>query len=271
MKTIVFRTFICVLLSLMLFSCGGSDGDNPPLSSSSVITAFTVLGVDGEINNADDIVQAVLTEPNVDFSSLTPIISVSPGATISPASGVPQDFTAPVTYTVTAENGNTTTYTIAIAPLITPFSVNGRQYELVSQELTWLDAVDFAVNRGGFLVEIDDAVEHVGLLFELTNNINVLNQEFSQVVWLGGNDSETEGIWIFDGDNDGNGTPFWEGGIDGMAVGDAFTNWGTFEPDNIGDQDALVMTLVATARLEPGQWNDTILEDRAFFVIEFPN
>ncbi|MFH2095273.1 MAG: T9SS type A sorting domain-containing protein, partial [Bacteroidota bacterium] len=39
-------------------------------------------------------------------SALTPTITVSPGATIYPVSGTSQDFAAPFTYTVTAENGS---------------------------------------------------------------------------------------------------------------------------------------------------------------------
>jgi hypothetical protein len=42
-----------------------------------------------------------------DLSSLTPTISLSPGATISPASGVLRDFTNPVGYLVTAQDGLT--------------------------------------------------------------------------------------------------------------------------------------------------------------------
>jgi len=42
-----------------------------------------------------------------DLSSLTPTIALSPGATISPASGVSRDFTNPVGYLVTAEDGLT--------------------------------------------------------------------------------------------------------------------------------------------------------------------
>ena len=37
--------------------------------------------------------------------ALRPIITVSPGATISPASNIARDFSAPVTYTVTSESG----------------------------------------------------------------------------------------------------------------------------------------------------------------------
>ncbi|MEP1035624.1 cadherin domain-containing protein [Ekhidna sp.] len=42
-----------------------------------------------------------------DISALTPDITVSQGATVSPASGAVQDFTSSVTYTITAEDGGT--------------------------------------------------------------------------------------------------------------------------------------------------------------------
>jgi surface protein len=43
-----------------------------------------------------------------DISSLIPEITLSAGATISPNTGTAQDFTSPVTYTVTSEDGSTT-------------------------------------------------------------------------------------------------------------------------------------------------------------------
>ena len=47
-------------------------------------------------------------EEGTDPSALAPMITVSEGATITPASLVTLDFTNPVTYTVTAEDGTTT-------------------------------------------------------------------------------------------------------------------------------------------------------------------
>jgi hypothetical protein len=48
-------------------------------------------------------------------TSLTPTIGLSSGATISPASGVIQNFTNPVIYTVTAQDGITQqTYTVSV-------------------------------------------------------------------------------------------------------------------------------------------------------------
>ena len=49
-----------------------------------------------------------------DVTELVPTIEVSEGATVDPASGVPQDFTAPVTYTVTAQNGTTAAYIVTV-------------------------------------------------------------------------------------------------------------------------------------------------------------
>lgn len=47
-------------------------------------------------------------------NSLTPNIVISSGATISPASQVAQDFSNPVNYTVTAEDGSTQTFSVSV-------------------------------------------------------------------------------------------------------------------------------------------------------------
>ncbi|MEI8095433.1 MAG: hypothetical protein WCG80_14575 [Spirochaetales bacterium] len=49
-------------------------------------------------------------------TSLTPSITIS-GASISPATGIAQNFTNPVTYTVTAADSTTKTYTVTVAEL----------------------------------------------------------------------------------------------------------------------------------------------------------
>jgi hypothetical protein len=50
------------------------------------------------------------------LNQLIPTIEISPRATLSPASGVVQDFNNPVVYTVTAEDGTTKTFTVAVTP-----------------------------------------------------------------------------------------------------------------------------------------------------------
>ena len=48
------------------------------------------------------------------LSSLTPTITISTLASISPESGVAQDFTTPVTYTVTAEDESTQDWVVTV-------------------------------------------------------------------------------------------------------------------------------------------------------------
>lgn len=80
-------------------------------SASRDITRFVINGIPGVIE-ADTI---TLTLPAGTYlTKLSPEIFVSEGASVSPASGVEQDFTSPVTYTVTAENGKTKTYTVTV-------------------------------------------------------------------------------------------------------------------------------------------------------------
>ena len=51
---------------------------------------------------------------NQGLTNLIPTITIPDGAVISPASEEVQDFTNPVTYTVTAEDGSTSQYTISV-------------------------------------------------------------------------------------------------------------------------------------------------------------
>jgi YD repeat-containing protein len=49
-----------------------------------------------------------------DATKLVPTLTLSPKASVSPATGVAQDFTNPVNYTVTAEDATTVTYKVTI-------------------------------------------------------------------------------------------------------------------------------------------------------------
>lgn len=77
------------------------------------ILSFVIDGVGGEINEIAKTVTLSLPE-GTDVTQLVPTIEVSEGATVSPASGEAQDFTDPVTYTVTAQNGTTAAYTVTV-------------------------------------------------------------------------------------------------------------------------------------------------------------
>lgn len=103
------------------------------ISSDAEVLTFTLAEQTGNatINSeAGTVSIEVLNGTNA--SNLTPTITVSAGATISPESNVAQDFTNPVVYTVTAEDGTTTkdwTVTVTVASTqssekdITSFSI----------------------------------------------------------------------------------------------------------------------------------------------------
>ena len=56
------------------------------------------------------------TNPWEDLTALAPTFTLTPGAKIEPASGSKQDFTRPVTYTVTSEDGKwSKAYTVAVS------------------------------------------------------------------------------------------------------------------------------------------------------------
>jgi len=92
---------------------------------------FTTPATTGIVNATTHTVALTVPFGTV-VTALVPTIAVSAGATISPATAVAQDFTAPVTYTVTAEDGTTTqpwTVTVTVASAtdndILTFNFNG--------------------------------------------------------------------------------------------------------------------------------------------------
>jgi hypothetical protein len=85
------------------------------LSSEKDILSFVLAEQTGpaiidNINHTVDIEVGIGT----DVTNLTPTITVSPNAVINPASGIPQDFTNPVTYTVTAEDLSTQDWIVTV-------------------------------------------------------------------------------------------------------------------------------------------------------------
>ncbi len=87
-----------------------------PLSDAAEIVTFTINGIDGTVVSTDassgTVALEVLNE--ADLSALTPTITVSADATVDSASEVENDFTSPVDYVVTAENGDEKTWTVTV-------------------------------------------------------------------------------------------------------------------------------------------------------------
>lgn len=89
--------------------------------SDAVILSFSVLHPDGntftavfDSANPQLLKLAMSDDQKGDAFSVKPVITVSPGATISPASGAAVDLSKPVTYKVTSEKGDVKEYTLKI-------------------------------------------------------------------------------------------------------------------------------------------------------------
>jgi hypothetical protein len=115
-------------LALVIACGGGGDTPAPQPSSDKAITGFTIASVSGTINQTLHTV-SIQAPWDSSLAALTPTITVSPKATVNPASGQSRDFSAPVNYTVTAEDKSTQVYVVTAtlapppAPTITSFSI----------------------------------------------------------------------------------------------------------------------------------------------------
>jgi hypothetical protein len=84
----------------------GSSPATPSDETDILTFVFSEQTAAATINSTTHTV-SIEVEVGTDISELTPTITVSSGATIVPASGVEEDFSSPVTYTVTAEDEET--------------------------------------------------------------------------------------------------------------------------------------------------------------------
>ncbi len=83
------------------------------------ITSFKINDTYIGTINEDNKTIMVYIPASLDITSLTPVITYSTNATISPASGIATDFTHPVTYTVSNNTANST-YTVTVKQIDKP-------------------------------------------------------------------------------------------------------------------------------------------------------
>lgn len=189
MKTILNQNInasliILFVLAISLTSCSKDDG--PEIitkSSEKLITSFIFLLNDNPFQT--DVVATIVEEnktiiaivpPDADISGLLPTIKISKSATINP--NTEQDFTQPIEYSVTAEDGSTTTYTVTIlAPSMQKNALQALFDDNPDNTLDW-DLFNTSNSDLGNLdgVETDNEGNITGL-FVRSVNISVVSPE----------------------------------------------------------------------------------------------
>lgn len=132
----------------------GTTNTGTTKSSAKAITAFAFSGLNPAITATIDAtaktISATVTS-GTDVTKLVPTITVSDKATVSPASGVAQDFSKAVTYTVTAEDGTTQAYVANVTvPAVVSNSVNQTVFMEISGYMTALDSQTGKVKWSGY-------------------------------------------------------------------------------------------------------------------------
>lgn len=108
------RTPFILLFSFIftfLISCG-KDDDTTPLSSEKEPLNFIILDdISGTIDHSAQTV-AVTVPFGTDINSISPVLNLSENTTYTPTGE--QNFSSPVVYTLTAEDGSQTQYTVSV-------------------------------------------------------------------------------------------------------------------------------------------------------------
>jgi len=97
---------------LLVLGTTGCKDEYVPSGDRSII-AFVISGKSGAIDAQNDRITVVLPA-GTDLTSLTPEVSISDKATVSPASAETVNLRTPTTYTVTAENGAYRQYVVTV-------------------------------------------------------------------------------------------------------------------------------------------------------------
>jgi hypothetical protein len=166
------RIMVAMVISLasVAFFSSCKDENVDPASSEKQMILFAfyapqAAGVIPTESTNNSITVGVPTGTNV--TALVPTIVVSPGATVSPASEVAQDFTNPVTYTVTAPDGSTQQYvvTVVVGGTVVPPSGGNSGGEAGTGTGIEGDPIMFAPTGGSFTNSITEEQQAVWYSF----------------------------------------------------------------------------------------------------------
>ena len=176
---------------------------------------FTTLGIEATITEGAKTIVAQVPE-NTDVTNLVPTITVSAKASVDPASGVPQNFTNPKTYVVTAEDGSNTSYTVTVTKgsggggggggqATEPTTIDGS----ISANTTWPDLglpVDYIIDgycyiEGNAMLTIEPGVTIMftgvdgAIIVEQNAGIHMVGTPDKHIVLKNATNNNNPGAW----------------------------------------------------------------------------
>lgn len=205
-KQIVFVFLIVILASFVTINgC-------KKLSTQKAITSFAIISLNpqviGVINENAKTIE--ITVPNTtDVTKLVSLITISDKATIYPNSGIEQNFTMPIVYTVTAEDGSVAKYTVTVT------KSNNSNVDLetlggtMSQNVTLSDKglpIDYVINGmlyidGNALLTIEPGVKIVftgvdgGIEVGENAGLKMIGTPEKPIVFSGPINNQNKGSW----------------------------------------------------------------------------
>ena len=115
-EKVLSRTYTVSVLNKagqLISGSGGGGGSDPVTPATGAkITAFSVLGVDGVINQSAGTITVTLPA-GTNVTAVDPSVTVTAGAVVSPVPGEVVNLTVPVVYTVTLGE-ETSRYTVTV-------------------------------------------------------------------------------------------------------------------------------------------------------------
>lgn len=240
MKRLLVRNklFSCLCFFILLFSGCVKSSLSPDTTKE--IVSFALKQADGTYFQLSDVTVVIKSDsinitlpPNTERNGLTPEIVIK-GKNISPASGLPQDFTRPVVYTVTAADGSSIKYTVIVSSTNTSATIyfgssNNHFYALNAEAGTLLwkfsSTASFAYSSPTF----ENNTVYVG---GIDNYVYAFNATTGQIKWrtgLGTTGIESNAVVV-------NGTVYVGCNDDYLAAIDAATGivkWRFYTGSNI--------------------------------------
>ncbi|MCK8496032.1 hypothetical protein M0L20_29470 [Spirosoma sp. RP8] len=154
MKTILQSlSWSLLLLGFLLIQCQKKSDSLIPKSSVTTPTKPSISGISivSSVFDATTSTYTVTVPAGTDVRAISLSFELPSGATVKPASGSQQNFTNPVTYTVTAEDGSTKAYTVKMAIASAPSAIDKQITAFTFEDLN--PVVSATINQATQIIE----------------------------------------------------------------------------------------------------------------------